>query len=146
MITPATHDLRNAEAALAVANTPLFLIRKLSDDPNVRAISHSLSGEQILDTLRASVEGRPQTLFQAVVPFVCLVALSLLEDDSYLQASKGIQPSYEDDWFAYAREVLVQTFKPTSRRLISAMGPTVPQTVTTKTGAPTKVVVLARTN
>ena len=112
-------DLSQAQANYAVANTPLFLLRKLQEDETIKAISQKLSGLQILRELEQAVGHRPENLLQAVLPYVCLAALWMKPDASFLQSTTRITPSYNDDWFRYARHALIQTYRPTSQHVIS---------------------------
>jgi hypothetical protein len=106
-------DLKNAQSVFAVANTPLFLVRKLQEDPTVHALANRLHGDDLLRELEMSVQRRPETLREAVIPYVCLVALSLYSDASFLNNSMSVRLNYEDDWFDYIRTVLIQTYRPT---------------------------------
>jgi hypothetical protein len=106
-------DLKNAQAVFAVANTPLFLVRKLQEDPTVHALAHKLHGDDLLRELEMSVQQRPETIREAVIPYVCMVALSLYPDASYLSKSVSVQPKYQDDWFDYIRTALIQLYRST---------------------------------
>jgi hypothetical protein len=106
-------DLKNAQAAFAVANTPLFLVRKLQEDPTVRALANKVRGDELLRELEMSAQRKPQTIREAVIPYVCLVALSFYDNASYLRRSISIRLEYEDYWFDYIRRVLIQTYRPT---------------------------------
>src|SRR6266446_9920943 len=111
-------DLKKAQAVFAVANTPLFLVRKLQEDPAVHALANKLHGDVLLRELELSVQKKPETIREAVIPYVCLVALSLYADASYLTKSVSVQPKYEDDWFDYIRTALIQLYRPTQIRTV----------------------------
>ena len=106
-------DMTRAEAIYSVSNVPLFLLRKLQADAAPREISSSLLAAEILDELRTSVRTKPQTLRQAVEPYVLLVALSQKRDLAALREATAINARYHD-WFAYLASALVQTFMPTA--------------------------------
>jgi hypothetical protein len=107
-------EFSQASHAYAVANTPLFLIRKLQQDPVVHEISRSFSGEQILEELRRSVEHEPRGLVDYVRPYVYLTALSRQQQDLYLKSAGQLANSAKWDWFEYMRQVLLSTYAPTS--------------------------------
>lgn len=141
MITPDQFPLAEAQATFAIANTPLFLLRKLREGKEAQDVSRRMSGEQLLEALHGSVQEAPKTLYEAVRPYVCLVALSLKDEVKFLRESTLIEPSYQDEWFAYARQVLLEMFRPTSHKTIPV--PALPQqVVTTRTDAPSNVAVV----
>jgi len=112
------YDLSNAASTLAIANTPLFLVQKLQEDPVVRTISTQMTGDEILSELQSTVQKKPETLRESVVPYVLLVALYHNSQAAYLRKATRIQPSYEDQWFVYVRNVLIETYQPTSRQVL----------------------------
>jgi hypothetical protein len=106
-------DLQQAQANFAVANTPLFLVRKLQEDPAVRLLARQVNPNLLLEELRKSVQKRPETLRESVIPYVCLVALWFNNDATFLENAVSVKPAYSDDWFDYIRSVLIKTFRPT---------------------------------
>ena len=104
-------NLTGAESIYAVSNVPLFLLRKLQADAAPREISSSLSADQILDELRASLQVKPSTLREAVEPYVLLVALAQKQDIGALKKAATINALHHD-WFAYLSSVLEQTYRP----------------------------------
>ena len=74
MNSPREEDLTNAARVFAVANTLLFLVRKLRFDPLVQELGRRFSGTELLDALRSSVAEDPKNLEGAVRPYVYLVA------------------------------------------------------------------------
>jgi hypothetical protein len=109
-------DFATAISALAVANTPLFLLQKLQENPLVHAIATQLTAEEMLDELKKSVQQKPETLEEAVIPYVLLVAISLNLQAAYLRKTLSIDPAYDDDWYKFIRSALLQTYQPTSRQ------------------------------
>lgn len=102
-----------AQRAFAVANTPLFLLRKLKDDADVQQVSREFNGAQLISLLESSLRYRPKTIRDAVLPFIFLVALSFKEDKKFLDATITIARGYPDEWFDYLRSVLIQTYRST---------------------------------
>ena len=74
-----------AEQAFAVANTPLFLLRKLRSDPAVLEIARVAQPKAILSALKKSLRRKPKTLSDAVSPYVYLVALSMTRDLGWME-------------------------------------------------------------
>jgi len=102
-----------AEHTFAVANTPLYLIRKLRQDPTVYEVSKRFSGEEILGELKHVLMVEPSSLADYVRPFVYLVALWHMPDDKYLKMSPQIANASERDWYKYVKRVLIETYSPT---------------------------------
>jgi hypothetical protein len=105
-------DLASAQSIYAVSNTPLFLLRKLQDDPAPRAVGVALSGPEILELLKAYAPKKPQGLREAVEPYVLLVALSQKGDVALLRAAAQIEALHYD-WLNYLANVLVDISRPT---------------------------------
>jgi hypothetical protein len=109
MNSPREADLTNAGNVFAVANTPLFLLRKLRFDPVVQELSRRFTGQELLQALRASVIENPSDLAEAVRPYVYLTALSLMPSDEALRETSSIcAPFY--DWLEYIRDYLIETY------------------------------------
>jgi hypothetical protein len=115
-------DLTQAAHMYAVANTPLFLLRKLRQDPVVYEIGTSFSGDQILDELHRAVETEPRNPVEYVRPYVYLVALSTLSEDRYLKGAAHLRNSERWDWFEYLRRVMLETYTPTAKQAVRAGG------------------------
>jgi hypothetical protein len=109
-----------AEHTFAVANTPLYLIRKLRQDLTIYEISRSFSGDQILAELDSALRVKPASLADYVRPFVCLVALWHKPEDKYLKMSPQIPNATEGDWYNYVRRVLIETYSPTINLRVQA--------------------------
>jgi len=105
--------LPEAEHTFAVANTPLYLIRKLRQDPIVYEISRSFSGDQILAELNRALSVKPSALADYVRPFVYLVALWHMREDRYLKLSPEKTDAGEREWYNYVRRFLLETYSPT---------------------------------
>jgi hypothetical protein len=108
----------NAAYARAVANTPLFLLRKLQEDPTVRAIADSCTGDELLVAFSESVQQKPNSPEETVLPYVLLVALYFNTQAAYLRKAALVRPNYEDEWLAYILNVLLETYQPATRQIV----------------------------
>ncbi|MER8734361.1 hypothetical protein NKH28_32010 [Mesorhizobium sp. M1227] len=107
-------DLRNAVTAFVVANTPLFLLRKLqSEESLIRQINESTSERALISKLKAALRTKPKNLHSAVRPYVYLVALANREAFMALKQFAGHH--YEAyPWFEYLTDVILQTGQTTT--------------------------------
>ena len=69
-------DLRTANEAVLVANTPSFLLDRLRRDSAVEYVSRSLKTDEIFEWLRY-LGTRPVRIQDLVMAYVCLVALAI---------------------------------------------------------------------
>jgi hypothetical protein len=111
-------DLSRAQSAFLVANSPLFLLRKLRDDPAVVMIAKYAVPTAILKQLRQSLSRPPRALHTAVAPYVYLVALSMQPDIRYLHEASELSAPHHA-WFRYLSGVLLQTYKPTTVQMVT---------------------------
>lgn len=115
--------------AYAVANTPLYLIRKLRETEEVGELVRTKSGDQIFELLRQATAKHPVEPMDYVAPYMCLVALSMKSDDNYLKAAGALPNTANWDWFDYIRQVLIEATIPTERVVLAASAkPTPPVT------------------
>lgn len=106
-----------AEAAYAIANAPMFLVRKLGADSAASQIESEFSAEDILKAIEDAVKRKPKSVRDAVLPYVLAVALSKKSDASFLhKATKIKAPSHE--WFDYVVHVLEKTYQSTSSLIV----------------------------
>lgn len=110
---PSNVDLKAAEGDFAVANTPLFLLRKLRMDESVQRLAHTTPSTKLLRLLSDTLKVRPRSLRASVVPYVCLVALSLRGDFVALRKASKFRAPYSP-WYKYLAEVIMQTAIPTN--------------------------------
>lgn len=108
-------DLKEAEAAMAVANTPLFLLRKLRVDPSVHALPRKFEGNALLTALKDALQKEPQTLREMVAPYAYLVALSMFATMSYVKEVATLKAPFTP-WYSHIAEVLLKTYTPISRQ------------------------------
>jgi hypothetical protein len=106
---------RNFAKIYAIANTPLFLVRKFRADPIVQEIRKSFTGEQILAEMQRVMNLNPKTSEEYVRPYVYLVALSFMDEIEPLNRAAELPNRQRWEWFSYLHKVLYQGFMPTSR-------------------------------
>jgi hypothetical protein len=119
-----TYNSRNAEAAFVLANTPLFLLRKLRSDPVVRDMALNLSDDELISALRAAVSQRPTDIREAVLPYLYLVALSIKGNVATLKQAVEIDAPHAQ-WFKYIGGYLLQSFSPSTTQTVSILMPKV---------------------
>ena|ERR1035437_3055811 len=114
-------DLTHASRVYAISNTPLFLVRKLQEDPSVLAISQKYSGEEIVNALRDAVKTEPDNSIEAVFPYVLLLALFLKPTIDHLQEASKIQTAIYE-WYAYIVDALLMRYSPFKHETIQVPG------------------------
>jgi len=134
-------DLSQAQATFVVANTPLFLMRKLRSDPAVATIARNNDGSHILDWLRQASARAPDNERDLILPYVFLVALSLQNDLSPLKEAAAITVSFAD-WYKYIAQYLVDSITPTDRRVIKFTHELTPAKISTESSSATQKLVL----
>jgi hypothetical protein len=106
-------NLASAKQTYAVANTPLFLIRKLREDSAVLEISSSFEGSAIIEALKEVLEHNPQTPEEYVRPYVYLVALAQKPQNVFLRQALSLAGHEKWDWYEYVAAVLLETYMAT---------------------------------
>ncbi len=112
-------DLAAASLALAVANTPSFLIRKLKSDPAVKLISDSFSDDQILNELKTIATADPTRPLNAVRPYAYLTALWMKHRPDGLRAAAALNMSWWR-WYSVIASFLLDTYSPISTQTFEA--------------------------
>jgi hypothetical protein len=138
MNTQNNYNFHRAETALAVANTPLFLLRKLRSDPVVVEIARDVSDEELLDALRVVTQEEPQNIQEAVLPYVYLVALSVKGNLTILKQASDVDAPHAR-WFKYISKFLLQSFIPTQRSTVPIITPPTAFTSSTSSSVLTSV-------
>ena len=131
-----------AEQAFAVANTPLFLLRKLRSDPAVLEIARVAQPKAILSALKKSLRRKPKTLSDAVRPYVYLVALSMTRDLMRMEEAARLA-SRHSDWFSYIAKLVLDTLQPTSFNNMQIPRTLMSSSTTTSSSAPTRTEIVA---
>jgi hypothetical protein len=129
-------DLTQAAKIYGIANTPLFLIRKLQEDPSVRAISAAYSGPEIVEALRSMVAAEPVDAGEAVRPYALLVALWFKTEIDHLQEAAKLETAIYA-WYSYIAEVLVASFSPVNDQVIEVPGQLSSPTASIESSSPT---------
>lgn len=106
-----------AESDLLVANTPLFLLRKLRTNQTVAEIAQFSRGSLVLSALKEALKQEPKTLRKTVLPYVYLVALSMMPESSFLQSAAKFKSPHHD-WYSYLVEALIQSYRPATIKTI----------------------------
>ena len=128
-------DLSRPARVFLISNTPLFLLSKLQEDVNVLSLSQSVPGSEIFEALKEALRKEPQDLKDRVRPYVYLVALWLQSDPKFLEKTRELEPNYADDWFDFARQVLIQTYRPLARSMVSLAVVAVPPEISIASSA-----------
>ena len=109
-------DLTEAGNIYLIANTPLFLMRRLQEDPAPDLLSRNFTSEEVLVDLRRVLEESPEDPVQAVRPFVYLLALRNQalrggsSADIFFVAAR--LTSHFHPWYATVARTLETTFVP----------------------------------
>lgn len=121
-------DLSQASESYLLANTPLFLIRKLQTDPIVQDISRSFSSKDILDALKISLRRYPSSIEEAVWPYLLVTALFLNGNTSDLQEAAGLTAT-NSKWYNYVAATLLARSSPLSHTTVDVPLETSPKVV-----------------
>jgi hypothetical protein len=106
-------DLKQAASDFVVANSPLFLLRKLRANPVTTDIARGASPSVVLNALENSLKRRPRTRRSAIKAYVYLVALSMMPNTSHLKKAAALAAPHHE-WFEYLAGVLLKTQTSTS--------------------------------
>jgi hypothetical protein len=141
MKSPDEINLAQACRTFAVANTPLFLLRKLRSDPAISEIARRFSADEILDAIRDAVERDPAELLHAVRPYAYVVALSKKPQDKELrEASRISAPKW--GWFSFIASVLIDSFSSVSVQQIQIPVFTQSPSYSIRSNEPVKIFIL----
>ena len=113
-------NLCRAASDFSVANSPLFLLRKLRDDPVVMEIGRRASANALLTALRRATKHRPKKIVNAVRPYAYLVAIAQKRDPKLLHDARQIAAPHHP-WFEYLATVLLNG--PTSTTILEVPPP-----------------------
>jgi len=98
--------------AYAVANTPLFFLRKLKEDQAPSELARKYTSEEIFNALKESLVADIQSRTDYASPYVFLMALAKKDDLNLLRSVENLPGVERFDWFQYIWRVLVETFSP----------------------------------
>jgi hypothetical protein len=121
-------DLSEAGKIYLVANTPLFLTRRLQDDSSVDVLRRSCSGEDLYEGIVESLQFAPGDSVEAVRPFAYLIALRGQESPELFLKAARMRSDYHP-WFKTVARALEATFVPHVNQTIwvEAPRPTISQ-------------------
>ena len=123
-------DMRDAEKTVALANTPIFLARRLRENPAVRRALTLHGAQNIFQALEEICGRTPETLADATEVYFYLVALSYDVDLSFLRrANTLIAPNIK--WYKDVAIYLVSKIAP-----VISLSVTVPARPTLMTAVP----------
>lgn len=106
-------DLRSVVDNFVIANTPLFLLRKLRTDSVVREIARRAPSNTLERLLRKSLCTKPRKLITTVRPYVYLVALSMKNEGEILNRVALLAAPYHV-WYASIASALLTAHKSTT--------------------------------
>lgn len=112
-------DFSQTITSLVLANTPLFLVRKLVKDPAVQKLFHEVGPEIILSQLKTAVEKEPQDISEKAIIYASLIALSFSKDIKFLLAASKLSAPHLD-WFEYIAVELLARYKSTAVHVLDA--------------------------
>ena len=134
MSTPAINT-EVAERTFAVANTPLFLLRKLQADPAVMEAARTTRPSEVLKLLRRSLAKKPKTLSDLVKPYMLLVVLSMTGKLEDIREAAKIESSAWD-WYSYLVGVVIESYRPTTVTTIQVPNTVQSGVVSSKSSSP----------
>lgn len=115
-------NLANAAQMYAVANTPLFLIRKLREDSAVFEIAASFDGAAIVEELKNVLQRDPQTPEDYVRPYVYIAALAQKSEDRFLRQAFSLPGHEKWDWYEYVAGALLEMYMATKIQTVLPKG------------------------
>jgi hypothetical protein len=134
-------DLTGASRVYGVANTPLFLVRKLQADPAIRALGERCTGEKIIAALRQALSAEPVDSVDAVRPYALLVALWFKPEIEHLKEAARLQGG-SFTWYSLIAETLLSTFSPVHTQVVQVPGCLPSPIVSPRSSTPTKLITL----
>jgi hypothetical protein len=127
----------------AVANTPIYLVRKLRMDQEVFEIGRTFSSDDILAAIRRAIQADPADLLNAVRPYAYLVALSMKPEIKGLQEAEKIEVK-PWRWYKFISNYLLETWSaPVSEQKIVYVRPVSAPTASIRTKNPATSIILA---
>lgn len=114
-------DLKTANEAVLVANTPSFLFDRLRRDAAVDYVSKTLPASEILENLRFSVT-EPLNVQDVVLGYVYLVALTMKPSTEVWPVLERLDLS-RLEWGSEIRALMKAEAIPTSHVVMATAGP-----------------------
>lgn len=113
MTTPIKINLQSAMAAFAVANTPMYLFRKLRADHTIQETSKHASAKEIYASLKSSLSQPPKSLEDSVRPYAYLVALLFAGEAPFIMKARTISAPHHP-WYSYLSNAVALEIRPTT--------------------------------
>ncbi|UVK44839.1 hypothetical protein BPNPMPFG_000304 [Mesorhizobium sp. AR07] len=107
-------DLSSVEDHYIFSNTPMYLVRRLKEDAAVASAAKQNSPQFLADQYKTQVRKPPENVREAVIPYVCLVALFLQKQAAKLKEMTALSPDPSYKFIAEVNQILVQTLVPTN--------------------------------
>jgi hypothetical protein len=101
-----------AEGFVAVANTPIFLARRLREDSAVKTAHQIHGANAIFAALESISKKKPATLADVAEAYLYLVALSFDNELSWLRRARAISNPYIK-WYGSVADYLLTLVTPT---------------------------------
>lgn len=137
-------DLRRAKEVLALANTPLYVLRNLRADSSVAAFARVTPVEDLLQSFEDAVK-EPPTLENLALTFVLIVALSF-KGSRAVDAASAALPLDAHPWLSVVLDALQHMITETDVFVVESKRGTYQQSSTKVTpGASTTVSVILST-
>jgi len=105
-------DMTSLYQAFAVANTPLFLLRKVKESP-VTTLVQQYSSEEIFRALQDALREKPVDMSGFVAPFVYIVAIAEKGDLDLLAKAASLCAPFHN-WYKEIGEAVVALARPTT--------------------------------
>jgi hypothetical protein len=105
-------DLRDAQTSVAIANTPIFLARRLHENPATLRAHANHGPMNIFGALESIANRKPEGLRHVTEVYFYLVALSFDNDLSWVRKAAALSAPHVK-WFSEVAEYLVVTAKST---------------------------------
>jgi hypothetical protein len=119
-----------------IANTPIFLIRRLQADSSVYALAQLCTASDLYDAIVSSLAKPPEDPIEAVRPFAFLVALRI-QNCAQLFYKAAELPAPHLPWFSTVARMLGVTFVPNANVTMTV---TPPPSLTDFSGSTTRTV------
>jgi hypothetical protein len=117
MISLTNFAMDDAVAALAVANTPHFLARKLKEAAAARSLAQSKSSQDIQKAFQLALKAKPKSMEEAVWPYLLLAALHYQGKRSFLLTTAKGGCSQDYFWLSQVADIFSQTPAATNETL-----------------------------
>lgn len=112
-------NMSDAETSVAVANTPIFLARRLRENPALQR-AHALFGaDKLLRALETIADREPRSITDATEVYFYLVSLSFDNDLKYLRRASEL-PVKHVKWFSEVAQYLLKSVRPISVTSVQA--------------------------